>query len=142
MKHDFSDNIGIAISYLNQTRRHMLAKRLRGYEVAGPATMILLSIRRYPGVSQDFHASKLGFDKATVARSAEKMESLGYITREVSPEDRRQYRLLLTDGGTVICKKIQEALEEWSAMLTAQLSAEETREALRLMTIMADGVEL
>ena len=64
-------------------------------------------------------------DKCTVARSAKRLETLGYIRREVNEADRRQYDLYLTDKGRQLLSYIRQCQNDWSARFTGVLTEQE-----------------
>lgn len=53
----------------------------------------------------------------------ERLEALGLVTRQVTPEDRRSAVLLLTDQATVILEKLSETHREEIKRLGPILSA-------------------
>ena len=58
--------------------------------------MILL---RTEGISQSRLSEISKLDKTTIARSIRPLIENGYVVREKDPDDRRGYKLLLTDSG-------------------------------------------
>jgi DNA-binding MarR family transcriptional regulator len=55
----------------------------------------------------------------------------------VSPEDRREYRLYLTEEGDHCAHEIQRHSDEWSRQLVEGFSEEERRAALTLLSRMS-----
>ena len=101
--------------------------------------MFLTALDHNPGASQDFLVNHFYLDKGNVARSAKKLEELEYIRREVDSNDRRQYNLYLTEKGKQILPVIRGYIVEWSGYLTENMTEEEYRNALALLTKMAEN---
>lgn len=59
----------------------------------------LMALFREEGISQKRLAEISRLDKTTITRSIRPLVEKGYVIRERDPEDRRGYRILLTDEG-------------------------------------------
>lgn len=57
-----------------------------------------------PGISQEKIAKCLKIDKGAVAKAIKDMAAGGYLRREENPNDRRAYRLYLTDNAQQLCR--------------------------------------
>ena len=125
MAHDIYQDFGHSIAQLYSSRRIFMRERLRDYGLIGAQHSLLIGIDRHPGASQDFFADYLGLDKGTVARSAQRLEERGYISREVPAENRRQYMLFLTKDGEKALDVAWQAINEWNTEITKRLSREE-----------------
>lgn len=136
---DFSRQLSRMIVHLNRMRKRFMNDKLRDYGLGGAMYMFLTALDRNPGASQDFLVGHFYMDKGNVARGAKKLEDLGYIRRETDPDDRRQYRLFLTDKGREILPVIRGYIGEWSAYLTEDMTPEEGETALALLTRMAEN---
>jgi DNA-binding MarR family transcriptional regulator len=73
-------------------------------------------------LSQRDLAVRLGLEKSTVSRMAAEMERKGLLVRERDPDNRRLYRLRLTDQGRAIHRGIASTFHDhyvrWVAALT------------------------
>lgn len=125
MKGEFSRDLGRAITHINRMRKRYMASRLAEYGLGGALYMYMLAIGNNPGQSQDFLVNRFCADKGNVARAAGKLEDMGYLRREASPDDRRQNRLYLTEKGEALMPVIGGYLAEWGDLLTKDLSDEE-----------------
>jgi DNA-binding MarR family transcriptional regulator len=136
---NFSKDFGRLITHLNRLRKRFMSDRLKSYGLGGSMYMFILSLDRNPGASQDFLVERFFMDKGNVARSAKRLEELGYIRREIDPGDRRQYMLYLTGSGKELIPVIRSYLTEWSECLSANFSDEERRTATELLERMAEN---
>lgn len=101
--------------------------------------IVLLGVRRHPGISQEFLAELYYIDKASVARCARRLEELSFLRREISPLDRRVYELTLTPLGEELAGKIQCHSDAWSRQLAAGFTDEERATALALLSRMSEN---
>lgn len=65
-----------------------------------------------PGISQDGISKYLHLDKSSVAKLIVKLIDMGYVIRETNPDDKREYRLYLSEKG-------KEEVEELNTILIA-----------------------
>ena len=136
---EFSRQLSRLIVHLNRMRKRFMGERLREYGLGGSMYMFLTALDHNPGASQDFLVNHFYMDKGNVARSAKRLEELGYIRREIDQNDRRQYNLFLTEEGQKILPVIRGYISEWSAHLTEGMGEEDCRAAIALLTKMAEN---
>lgn len=101
--------------------------------------IVLLGVRRHPGISQEFLADLYYIDKASVARCARKLEELSLLQRLISPQDRRVYELTLTPEGEELAAKVLCHSDAWSRQLSAGFTKEERATALALLSRMSEN---
>jgi DNA-binding MarR family transcriptional regulator len=77
-----------------------------GEQVSMAQSHILFEIRRSGSPSMQQVAEELGIDVTTFSRQAKTLESKGYLSRRVSPDDRRVTLLELAEGGGQVLVKI------------------------------------
>jgi DNA-binding MarR family transcriptional regulator len=80
-------------------------------------------------LSQRELAERLRLEKSTVSRMAADLERKGLLVRERDPDNRRLYRLLLTDHGREVRARMAAAFHERYVRWVAAMSRTE-REAL------------
>ena len=141
MKINYPGKIGITLTLISRTRRAAIANAMASYGFASPMYEIAIYVWRHPGESQDAITEATLFDKATVARGAQKLEALGYIRRESSERVRRQYELYLTEKGEVLARDAYCAVIEWTDNLTRGLSETEKTQVAALLERMARNID-
>jgi DNA-binding MarR family transcriptional regulator len=77
-----------------------------GEQVSMTQSHILFEVRRSGSPSMQQVAEELGVDVTTFSRQAKALEAKGYISRRVSPEDRRVTLLELAEAGGQVLEKI------------------------------------
>ncbi|GAB3225226.1 hypothetical protein GCM10027447_14440 [Glycomyces halotolerans] len=74
------------------------------------------------GLSQRELAQRLGLEKSTVSRLVSDLEADGLLVRDRDPDNRRLYRLQITDPGRRLHRQIAASLHEryleWEAAMT------------------------
>lgn len=111
---DIADDIGRMFVRINRLRRRFMAERLKPFDLVGYSYLLILSLSRHPGESQDFLAARHAIDKGNAAHMVKQLVKLGYVRRETDPEDRRRYKLFLTGRGEEMASIIRTATSEWN----------------------------
>ncbi len=132
----FTRELGRAVTYLHRSRSRFMSERLRDYGFSGAMYLILLHIERHPGTTQDNIANHMFIDKCNVARRTKKLETLGYLYREIDRNDRRQNNLYLTEKGRELVPVIRSYLAQWGRSITASLTEQECGSLIALLTKM------
>lgn len=141
MKHSFHGNIVLALSYMGRARRNALASALTEYNFPVPMYDIAMYADRHPGSSQDSIAEMTRYDKATIARDAQKLEAGGYLIRKNSERDRRQYELYLTESGKKLADDARAAALAWQERITRGFTDLERNQVLYLLQRMAENMD-
>lgn len=121
------DELVKKFSILSRRSEISLGKSLQDLSVTGGQVMYIMCICEHRGLSQEDLASELRINKGVVARTMQRFEKNGYITRVLSEKDRRQYRLLPTEKAENIYHAIRQANSEWEDRLTRNLSGNEKK---------------
>ncbi|MCZ8514943.1 MarR family transcriptional regulator [Paenibacillus filicis] len=117
-----------------------IGERLKNYEIGKGQHIFLNALYKEDGLSQEELSSYLRIDKGTTAKALKKLEALGYVTRQVRDEDRRSYRVFLTDKALGIKDQVRGVLMDWRHILTYGFTEEEKESALQLLERMGSNV--
>ncbi|GAB3427515.1 MarR family winged helix-turn-helix transcriptional regulator [Flindersiella endophytica] len=82
-------------------------------------------------LSQQDLAARLRVDKSRISRIAAQLEARGWLVRERDPDNRRLYRVRLTEDGEHAGRHLHESMHQRHADLLGALSPKE-RDALRV----------
>ncbi|WP_340819754.1 MarR family transcriptional regulator [Methanolobus sp. WCC4] len=93
------ESIGRDISHLFRSINIYLSKELEPYGIGSGQFPFFMRLLHHEGVSQESLASMLRYDRATITRSVNKLEEMGYVSRKRDPNDKRAYCVFLTDKG-------------------------------------------
>lgn len=103
--------------------------------------MYILCICDNPGVSQEKVAELTCIDKSTVAKAVQQLLKGGFITRQVSSEDRRVNELYPTEKAIAICPKINEIVESFNEQQLSGLTDIERDIFMRLLRKIFEDVK-
>jgi MarR family transcriptional regulator, temperature-dependent positive regulator of motility len=96
-------------------------------------------LHRTPGVNQRQLGDELDVDRSTIADLVARMVRNELIERSDDPVDKRSYVLFLTPSGKKQLASLRPRVEEVERVLTAKLTASETRELRRLLAALLPG---
>lgn len=125
---------------INRHHRRALKCALAPYRYVGVMHLIVLYVSRHPGSSQEEITGFYALDKASVARDARRLEDLGHIERTKTPEDRRQYKLFLTDAGRDMIRVISRATEQFQQSMASGLCSEDWEQLALLLGRLEESV--
>jgi len=127
------ESIGKWISIIHRYTHSYMSKVLKSYNIGSGQFIFLVTLFKNDGVSQEELSNCLDIDKATTARAIKKLEKEGYVRREVDPEDRRVYRVYVTQKALEMKSVMHKVLSRWTDILVSDLSQEEIELALKLL---------
>lgn len=131
---------GKFISVLHRYSQRYITKELEKLNIGSGQYIFLLCLYKKDGVSQECLSEALGIDKGTTARAISHLVKEGYLTREVDPEDRRLYRVFLTEQAISVKPQLRAVLLEWRDILLKGFSETEKDTALEILDKMAANV--
>lgn len=94
---------------------------------------LLIIVANNPGLSQTQLARTLGVDGSTMVAMIDRMEANDWVVRTRSKTDRRSHELHLTDAGAGMLERITPMVRDHDGAITANLTAPESAELLRLL---------
>lgn len=103
-----TDHIGFLVSDVARLLRKRLDAQTRDLAVTGAQWRVLILIARNPGVRQAVVAEMLDVEPITTCRMVDRLEQAGMVERRRDPEDRRAWRLFLTDAATPLLDSLHE----------------------------------
>lgn len=118
---------------INRQRVRGLRQALTPYGYKGSMHLIVAYLNRFPGANQEEIARHYAIDKTSVARDARRLEEMGHILRETIPENRRQYRLYLTDAGRDVFDKITHFYDGFAEKISADIAPDDWAELTLLL---------
>lgn len=132
----FSSNFNAVDRYLRRYRREYMAP----LGLKGIHARLFMAICRTPGCSQDQLAKRMWFDKSTIARQMELLESKGFVTRQPSERDKRVLCVYPTEKLLQFQPGLRDAMEQWEAVLLQDLSEEEKAQLNSLLARVRERV--
>lgn len=130
-------SIGRYLSILYRYGKCYVSKKLEKYNIGSGQYAILLTLYRKGGIRQEELSDYMKLDKGGIAKSIKKLEDEGYIKRSVDMEDKRAYKVYLTQKALNIIPKVQEAIKSWEDIIISDLSESEKENIEQLLLKMA-----
>ena len=93
-----------------------------------------------PGCSQDDLVSMFGQSKGNIAKILKKLESEGFVKRQVNPENRRKYMLNITEKGSELVPQYRKISKEWEREIG--ITDEDHELKKRIKEIAVNGMKL
>ena len=138
---NYSRDISRYIRLLYLQRRRFVNAHINHKNLHGSMFSMLTLLNRNPGSNQDMLCKELKIDKSNVTRMCHQLESMGYIVREQSQEDKRRNMLYLTDKGQSVIPEYRELLSIWHTAATEGMTLEEKEALIGLLERMMDNIE-
>ncbi|MEG0370403.1 MAG: MarR family transcriptional regulator [Hungatella sp.] len=79
-------------------------------------------------------------EPATLSRALDKLESMGYISRNDNPECRRSFLIALTEEGRPVAQRVCEVFREIEGRMVTDFSEEEIGEFITLISRMYENL--
>ena len=121
VKHPLERDPVVLVSDVARMVRTLADARARDHGMTRAQWMILVRLDRQPGMSQNELAALIEVEPITVGRLIDRLEARGMVERHADPQDRRIWRLHLTDAAQPMLKVIMRARAELNDILTAGL---------------------
>lgn len=106
------DFIGYLISIAGLRYRGETLRRLKPFDVTPEQWVVLNRLADGDGVSQRELADRIAKDQPNTTRILDKMEQKGLIRRDPHLEDRRAFRIFLTEQGSQLRERILPVVRE------------------------------
>lgn len=116
---------GAVVSLINRSRFVFLNKRLWPLGLSAGQFPVLMLLAKEQNIMQEDLVRHYHLDKGTIARAVKKLEDGGYIRRITDPDNRRAFRLFLTERGEHAIPLLHGINREWENVISAGLSNEE-----------------
>jgi DNA-binding MarR family transcriptional regulator len=113
------------------------AERVRRVELTPPQAGVLRRLGQFPGQSQRELADALGMHAPRLVALIDELEARGLVARERDPEDRRNYRISLTDDGRRALAELAGVARDHELAITAALDDDERAQLLGLLRRLA-----
>ena len=117
--------IGRYISQIYRKGNSFISKEISKFGIGSGQIMFLMQLYKKDGISQEELAENLHIDKGTTCRAIKKLEEEGFLIRVKDENDKRAYKLYLTEKSKDMEDNIKGILYEWEKHISKDLSQEE-----------------
>lgn len=127
------NEFGYHIWLLNRLAQTRFSKVLAPLSIGPGQQVYLLALQPGETIHQDTLARRLQVDRSNVTRALTALAAQGYIDRERSTEDRRQWLITLTEQGTEARRLVTRHASAWVEDLKAPLDDDEWQQLTTLL---------
>jgi DNA-binding MarR family transcriptional regulator len=118
------------IGETSRMMRRYYDRRASALGVTTAQWRLLLRLYREPGLKQVELAERMDVEPITACRIVDRLEEAGLVERQRDPDDRRAWRLVVTEKAEPIMTRLRTLAEELSGEAFAGMSVEDV-EAMR-----------
>lgn len=119
------ESLGKYIAGIYRYSQCIINKKFEGYDIGSGQQDFLYVICNHQGISQTELSKMLHIGKGTTTKAIKHLEKAGYVRREKDLEDKRAYKLYLTEKGNEIAPLVNEAYKEMRELYGEGFSVEE-----------------
>ena len=120
-----ADDILSAIHILANLIGGAYSDHLDELDITVPEWRVILTLARYPGSPATEITERWAMDKMAISRAIQRQDKVGNIQRQRNPEDRRSFRLSLTETGDALYERILPVANERYQTLVSCLTRRE-----------------
>lgn len=127
------ESIGRESVLLSKEIHIFISRALEPYGIGSAQFPFLMRLLHRDGISQESLTSVLKCDRATGTRALSKLEENGYVRREPDPNDKRAYRVFLTEKARLLEPAIREMASQINDVIFCGFTDEEKAHFIRLI---------
>jgi len=129
------DKMSIIVRY----SRIFSERKLKEYDLSFSEQIIIMYLSMHDNVSQDNISRHFMIDKGMIAKTLNKLEKKGFITRKQNPENKRENIISLSDNGIGIVDRMGGILKEWNEIVYEGISKDDIEYVKKITKIMAEN---
>jgi DNA-binding MarR family transcriptional regulator len=133
-------DFGKVISFIYRKSLVHVKAALKKFNLAAGEQPFFMLLRCYDGATAEELSSLLDIDKAAAARAIKSLEDKGFIRRVRYAEDKRQNKLFLTAQAKARFGGIDEALQNWNAVMTKGIDENALDISYSVLTKMRENI--
>ncbi|GIN59171.1 MarR family winged helix-turn-helix transcriptional regulator [Lederbergia ruris] len=137
---NLNDHIGILIHNADLAITSYVRKHLEPFNLAPEQNLIMMILWNQDGVSSNELVSQLNKDKAGIARMIASLEGKGYIKKVADPNDKRSFKIHLTDEGKRLAHSVIPIQRNMRETLTKGMTKEEIDDLQKLITKVMNNI--
>lgn len=118
--------IGRYITQLHKRGRSFIVNEISQYGIGVGQIMFLFQLYQEDGLSQEELCEILDTDKGNAARAIKKLEEDNFVVRVKNEQDKRAYKIYLTEKGKSFKSGVIKAVEEWNNIIESTITEEES----------------
>lgn len=134
--YDIENSIGFLLSKAYQHAWAILREEIEAYDLTPPQFALLCFLWQQDGLTQVELSEKGQIDRSTLGGLIDRLERNGLLERRQHPQDRRAYRIYLTEQGKNMESTLSACAERSLQRYTSGLNGDEVKELRRMLKIL------
>lgn len=134
--YDIEKSIGFLLSKGYQRAWAIMREEIEPYDLTPPQFALLSFLWREDGLTQVELSEKGQIDRSTIGGLIDRLERNGLLERRHHPQDRRAYRICLTEQGKSMESTLSACAERAVKRFTSGLTESEVTELRRMLEIL------
>jgi DNA-binding MarR family transcriptional regulator len=122
---DPETSVGFLLHDVSRLMRAWFDERAQALGLTRAQWRVLVHLGPRQGINQTSLAEILELDNVTLSRHIDRLERAGWLERRPDPEDRRAWRLYLSEASRPTLKKMETLAAETQAAALADLSSDQ-----------------
>lgn len=138
------DDVDLLISNLhtlNKTLYYLLEQKTKECGLLPDQARLLYILKNHQDTNQQALAAKLKITKATLSVRLQRLEKLGYLTREQSSNDKRNYKIRITDKGELFFNVARNVINKQKKYVLEGISEEQIKVLNDVLNTMIKNIE-
>lgn len=134
--YDIEKSIGFLLSKAYQRAWGIMREEIEPYDLTPPQFALLSFLWQQDGLTQVELSEKGQIDRSTIGGLIDRLERNGLLERRQHPQDRRAYRIYLTEQGKSMENTLTGCAERALNRITTGLNEKELTELRRMLEIL------
>lgn len=134
--YDIEKSIGFLLAKGYQRAWAILREEIEQYDLTPPQFGLLSFLWQQDGLTQVELSEKGQIDRSTVGGLIDRLERNGLLERRQHPQDRRAYKIYLTEQGKAMESTLSACAKRSLERFTAGLNEDEIKELGRMLEIL------
>ncbi len=134
--YNIEKSIGFLLSKCYLRAGAILREEIEQYDLTPPQFALLCFLWQQDGLTQVELSEKGQIDRSTVGGLIDRLERSGLLERRQHPQDRRAYRIYLTEQGKSLEVPLSQGAERSLQRFTSGLNETEINELRRMLEIL------
>ncbi|NVO00053.1 MAG: MarR family transcriptional regulator [Geobacteraceae bacterium] len=128
-----SQNIGFLLAKAYQRACALYKEKFGNYELTPQQFGLMRFLWEEDAITQVELSNRSQIDRTTIGGLIDKLEQLALVKRMPHPEDRRAYRISLTETGKNLEKELAPLADELQATILNPLTAQEVESLITIL---------
>lgn len=136
--YDINNSIGFLLSKAYQRAWAIMREEIESYDLTPPQFGLLAFLWKQDGLTQVELSEQGQIDRTTVGGLIDRLERIGLVERRQHPQDRRAYKIHLTQRGRELEGPLSECADRSVTKFTCGLNDQEVSELRRMLKILRE----